>query len=99
MSVKAYLEVTMKIPAANRKVAAKVYTNYRQPFLDTAAGAQTKQLLVRDEDVQVLHDFDSVEHAQAYLNSAMFTKHVFPGLQPTWEGKPEVRISLLPVGR
>lgn len=92
MSVKAYLEVTMKIPAANSKVAAKVYTDYRQPFLDTTAGAQTKQLLVRDEDVQVLHGFDSVEHAQAYLNSEIFTKYVFPGLQPTWEGKPEVRI-------
>lgn len=92
MSVKAYLEVTMKIPAANRAAAAKVYTDYRQPFLDTIPGAQTKQLLIRDEDVQVLHGFDSVEHAQAYLNSEMFTKHVFPGLKPTWEGDPEVRI-------
>lgn len=42
MSVKAYLEVTMKIPAANRAAAAKVYTDYRQPFLDTIPGAQTK---------------------------------------------------------
>lgn len=67
MSVKAYLEVTMKIPATNRKVAAKVYTDYRQPFLDTTAGAQTKQLLVRDEDVQVLRGFDFVEHSQCIL--------------------------------
>lgn len=92
MSVKAYLQVTMNIPEENRPVAAKVYNDYRQPFLETIPGAETKQLLVRDEDVQVLHGFDSAEHAQAYLKSDMFTKHVFPGLKPTWTGDPEVRI-------
>lgn len=88
MAVKAYLEVTMQIPAENRKAAAKVYSDYRKPFL----GAESKALLVRDEDVQVLHGFDSVEHAQDYLKSEMFTKHVFPGLKPTWTAEPEVRI-------
>ncbi|MCH3905283.1 MAG: hypothetical protein LKJ36_02525 [Lactobacillus sp.] len=92
MSVKAYLQVTMNIPEKNRAAAAKVYTDYREPFLKTIPGAESKQLLVRQEDVQVLHGFDSVEHAQAYLKSDMFTKHVFPGLQPTWVADPEVRI-------
>lgn len=92
MTVKAYLQVTMKIPAENRQAAAKVYTDYRELFLKTIPGAESKQLLVRKEDVQVLHGFDSVEHAQAYLKSDMFTKHVFPGLKPTWVGEPEVRI-------
>lgn len=92
MAVKAYLQVTMRIPEKNRKAAAKVYTDYRAPFLNTIPGAESKQLLLNDKDVQVLHGFDSVDHAKAYLKSDMFTKHVFPGLKPTWEGDPEVRI-------
>lgn len=64
MAVKAYLQITMKINEENRPAAANVYTKYKQPFLDTVAGALTKELLVRAEDVQVLHGFDSLEHAQ-----------------------------------
>lgn len=92
MNVKAYLAITMKVPAENRATAAGVYTKYRQPFLDKIPGALTKQLLVRSEDVQVLHGFDSVDHAKDYLNSELFTKHVFPGLKPTWSADPDVRI-------
>ncbi len=51
MKVIAYLEITMKINEENRPAAAKVYTDYRQPFLDTIKGALTKDLLVREEDV------------------------------------------------
>lgn len=92
MKVTAYLEITMKIKEENRPAAAKVYTDYRQPFLDTISGALTKDLLVRDEDVQVLHGFDSAEHAQAYLESEMFKKDVFVGLKPLWSSDPDVRI-------
>lgn len=92
MTVKAYLEITMKIAEQNRPAAAKVYTDYRGPFLEQIEGALTKDLLVRDEDVQVLHGFDSVEHAQAYLGSDMFNDDVFVGLKPTWDADPEVRI-------
>lgn len=45
MKVKAYLQITMKISNDNRPAAAKVYTDYRQPFLDTIKGALTKDLL------------------------------------------------------
>ena len=92
MDVKAYLEITMKIEESNRPAAAKVYADYRQPFLDTIEGALTKDLLIRDEDVQVLHGFDSVEHAQAYLSSAIFQNDVFVGLKPLWSADPEVKI-------
>ena len=92
MKVKSYLEITMKIDEANRPAAAKVYTDYRQPFLDTIEGALTKDLLVRDEDVQVLHGFDSAEHAKAYLSSAMFQNDVFVGLKPLWNADPDVKI-------
>lgn len=92
MKVKAYLEITMVIDNANRPAAAKVYTDYRQPFLDQIKGAMTKDLLIRDEDVQVLHGFDSVENAKAYLSSDMFQKDVFVGLKPLWSADPDVKI-------
>lgn len=82
MAVKAYLEAIMTIEPENRAAAAEVYTTYRQPFLDDIEGALTKELLVRDEDVQVIHGFDSMEHAKAYLESDLFTSKVAPGLQP-----------------
>ena len=82
----------MSIPKENRPAAVKVYTDYRQPFLDTIPGALTKNLLVRDEDVQVLHGFDSVENAQANLKSEMFTADVAVGLQPTWDADPSIVI-------
>ena len=82
----------MVIPEKNRAAAAKVYTDYRQPFLDTIEGALTKDLLIRNEDVQVLHGFDSAEHAQAYLSSAMFQNDVFVGLKPLWSADPDVKI-------
>ena len=92
MNVKAYLEITMKIDEANRPAAAKVYTDYRGPFLQQIPGALTKELLLRSEDVQVLHGFDSAEHAQAYLTSALFQHDVFTGLQPLWSADPDVKI-------
>ena len=92
MKVNAYLEITMKISEANRPAAAKVYTDYRGPFLKEIPGALTKELLIRGEDVQVLHGFDSVENAEAYLKSKMFTDDVFVGLKPLWSADPEVRI-------
>jgi hypothetical protein len=92
MKVNAYLEITMKIEEANRAAAAKVYTEYRGPFLATIEGALSKDLLIRNEDVQVLHGFDSVERAQAYLSSAMFQNDVFVGLKPLWSADPDVKI-------
>lgn len=92
MKVRAYLEITMVIDNASRLAAAKVYTDFRQPFLDQIKGAMTKELLIRDEDVQVLHGFDSVENASAYLECDMFKHDVFVGLKPLWSAAPEVRI-------
>ena len=80
--VNAYLQITMKIKENDSPSAAKVYFDYREPFLQTIDGALTKNLLVRDEDVQVLHGFDSKEHAAAYLESEMFKKDVAKGLSP-----------------
>lgn len=92
MSAKAYLEITMVIGNDNRPAAAKIYTDYRQPFLDQIRGAVSKDLLIRDEDVQVLHGFDSAENAKAYLDSELFKNDVFVGLKPLWNANPDVRI-------
>lgn len=88
----AYLEITLKVDEADRSAAAEVYTQYRRPFLDTVPGAAGKELLVRDEDVQVLHGFDTVEHARAYLSSELFTRDVVGGLSPLLKADPEVRV-------
>jgi hypothetical protein len=87
-----YLQITLKIAPANRPAAARVYQRYKAPFLDTVAGAKSKELLVRDEDVEVLHGFDSAEQANAYLTSRLFTSDVVGALEPLLDAEPEVRI-------
>jgi len=88
----AYLEVTLQVNESDRPAAAEVYTKYRQPFLDTVPGAKSKELLVRDEDVQVLHGFASVSDAEAYLKTDLFTQDVVSGLSPLLQADPEIRI-------
>ncbi|KVR89640.1 hypothetical protein [Burkholderia vietnamiensis] len=87
-----YLQITLKIADANRAAAAGVYQKYKAPFLSTVGGAQSKELLVRNEDVQVLHGFDTKENAQAYLQSELFTSDVVAGLKPLLDADPDVRI-------
>jgi hypothetical protein len=88
----AYLEITLKIDAADRPAAAGVYRQYRQPFLDTITGATSKELLVRDDDVQVLHGFATAADAHAYLGSDLFTRDVVTELSALLTAEPEVRI-------
>ncbi len=88
----AYLEITLKIAEAGRTNAAAVYSKYKQSFLDNIAGANSKELLVRNEDVQVLHGFDSVESAQSYLSSDLFNHDVVEALKPYLQADPEIRI-------
>jgi hypothetical protein len=87
-----YLQITLKIASANRPAATGVYQRYKMPFLETIVGAKSKELLVRDDDVQVLHGFDTAEHASAYLKTGLFTGDVVAALQPLLDAAPEVRI-------
>ena len=59
----AYLEITLDIKSENRNSAAGIYLKYKDPFLKQIDGATSKELLIRTEDVQVLHGFESVEEA------------------------------------
>ncbi|MDT7847355.1 hypothetical protein [Streptomyces justiciae] len=88
----AYLEITLQVDPVNRVAAAGVYEKYKQPFLDTVPGATGKELLVRDEDVQVLHGFRTVADAEAYLASELFTRDVVGGLSPLLKAAPDVRV-------
>ncbi len=87
-----YLQITLKVADKNREAAAGVYTKYKAPFLDTVSGAESKALLIRDEDVQVLHGFSSKEAAESYLESDIFNNDVVGELGPLLDGDPEVRI-------
>ena len=88
----AYLQITLFIDPENRPAAAAVYEKYKAPFLNTIAGAKSKELLVRNEDVQVLHGFDTVEHAEAYLTTELFENDVVRELSPLFAKMPEIRI-------
>ncbi len=88
----AYLEITVAVSDENRAAAAAIYFDYKDPFLSTIEGAEQKSLLVRDEDIQVLHGFDTVEHAAAYLESSLFNEDIVTKLAPLFAADPEIRI-------
>lgn len=89
---KAYLEITLKVDPQDRAAAGAVYAKFKSPFLTKVPGAKSKELLVRDDDVQVLHGFATRKQAEAYLTSELFTKDVVVGLKPLLKADPEVRI-------
>ena len=88
----AYLQITLKVKNENRAAAAAVYKKYYRPFLDGIAGAKSKELLIRDEDVQVLNGFSTEEQARAYLTTELFSKDIVGELKRLLETNPEVRI-------
>ncbi|MCG8274685.1 hypothetical protein MIC97_24725 [Aquamicrobium sp. NLF2-7] len=88
----AYLQITLQIAAENRAAAAEIYSKYKGPFLDGVQGAKSKELLIRDEDVQVLHGFDTAANAKAYLETPLFNDDVVTGLKPLLAADPEVRV-------
>jgi hypothetical protein len=89
---KAYLEITLKVDVADRPAAAAIYRKFKKPFLSKIAGATSKELLLRDDDVQVMHCFATRKQAEAYLTSDLFTKDVVVALKPLLKADPEVRI-------
>ncbi|MEO9484454.1 MAG: hypothetical protein ABJG47_13440 [Ekhidna sp.] len=88
----AYLEITLDIQAENRGNGGAVYAKYKQPFLEQIKGAVSKQLLLRTEDVQVLHGFKTEEDAKAYLTSELFQQDVVRELKPYLASDLEIRI-------
>lgn len=88
----AYLEIILKVSQANRPAAAGIYERYKAPFLSAISGAKSKELLVRDDDVQVLHGFDTADQAKAYLSTELFKVDVVTALKPLLDADPDIRI-------
>ena len=89
---KAFLEITMYVSNTNRAAAAGVYNKYKKTFLEEINGATSKELLIRDEDVQVLHGFESVKDANVYLKTDIFNNDVVKELSPLFDKAPEIKI-------
>jgi hypothetical protein len=87
-----YLQITLKIRADRRPAAAEVYNRYKPQFLAKISGAKSKELLVRDDDVQVMHGFDTQANAEAYLKNPFFERDVVSALAPLLDAPPDVRI-------
>ena len=68
------------------------YIQNTKKILNTIKGAQSKELLIRDEDVQVLHGFDTIENAQNYLTSDLFNNDIVTELKPLFGANPEIKI-------
>ena len=88
----AFLEITLNVTQENRPHAGAIYMKYKAAFLSDVAGARSKDLLLRPEDVQVLHGFDTIENAENYLKTPLFQKDVVRELKPFLAGAPEIRI-------
>lgn len=88
----AILQITLDVKTENRPSAGGVYVKYKQPFLEQVKGSISKDLLMRDDDVQVLHGFESVADAEAYLTTEIFQNDVVRELKPYLESDPEIRI-------
>ncbi len=87
-----YLQITLRITNENRPAAVQIYSKYKEPFLSGIPGAISKELLVREQDVQVLHGFATGEQASSYLQSELFTNDVVAGLKPLLESEPDIRV-------
>jgi len=88
----AFLEITLKINDADRPAAAAVYKKYKAPFLNQVMGAKSKELLIRSEDVQVLHGFENAEQANAYLATSLFKNDVVGELGPLLKADPVIKV-------
>ena len=89
---KAYMQIIIKVSDKNRGEAAGVYQKYKAPFLETIAGAVSKELLIRDEDVVVLNGFTGTAEAEAYLKTDFFAKDIVGELSPLLDAPPEIRV-------
>lgn len=91
-STGAYLQINLNIKPENREKAVGVYLKYKKPFLEGVDGALSKELLIRTENVQVLHGFTTKAQAQAYLKTSLFSKDIVGELGPLLAAPPEVML-------
>jgi len=88
----AFLEITVQVAEEHRPADVGVYSKYRQPFLKQIDGAVSKDLLVRTDDVQVIHGFETVAQANAYLTATLFSNDIVGELGPLLAAASEIRV-------
>lgn len=88
---KALFEITVTIAPEQRVAVGRVCEVSRALFLDHF-GAQSKTLLVRPEDVQVLQGFYARANADCYLQRSLFQQDLVTALKPYLRADPEIRI-------
>jgi hypothetical protein len=85
----AFRSAPSRTPTARRAPnVASIATNGSS----SVPGVLEKELLVRDDDVQVLHKFNPSEQARAYLKIDLFNADVVTALKPLLDAAPDVRI-------
>jgi hypothetical protein len=87
-----FLQITLRIDPNRRSTAVEVYERFKQTFLSDIPGARSKVLLMRDEDIQIMHEFETADQARSYLKSTFFEQDVVSSLQPLLSEPPEIRI-------
>ncbi len=72
-AIRAHLLITVKVDSSRRAALIdQVYEPNRTRFLQKIPGAVSKNLLLRREDLAILHGFDTAENAEAYLHSDLY---------------------------
>ena len=87
-----FVEISLQIGNADRPAFKTIYKKYRTLFMESVAGGKSKELLIRDEDIQVLLGFDTAVNAENYLSSKLFANDVVSELKPLLQANPDVRI-------
>ena len=87
-----YLQITLQVNEPNRPAAVAVYQKYLPVFLNDVKGASSKELLIRKNDVQVLHGFENEDSANAYINSDIFNNDVVRELGPLLAADPVITV-------
>ncbi len=91
-AVRAHLLIRVKIDESRREeMIDKVYEPNRTRFLERISGAISKNLLVRPEDIAILHGFDTRESAEAYLQSSLY-QQIVNGIADYQEENPSVAL-------
>ncbi|WP_312191976.1 hypothetical protein [Sphingobacterium sp.] len=90
--IKTYLQITLKINAAEKGKISGVYDRFKTSFLDQINGATSNELLIGEEYFQLLYGFHTREDAQAFLSTELYNNDILIALKPLMLNNPEIRI-------
>ncbi|PUV23897.1 MULTISPECIES: hypothetical protein [Sphingobacterium] len=89
---KAYLQVTLKINNSDKGAVSGIFDKFRDSFIDQIKGATSIELLIGDGYIQLLHVFDTVEDAHAFLSTELYNNNILFALKSLMVDTPQVSI-------